>query len=87
MKSKLSERLKKVSKTKIILTTIFVLLCIILIVLTYHRLKLFTQKTSLENSYLSFAEKNQNTIFSIDQIVFFSISDCKNKVSKSKTKK
>ena len=84
MKSKLSERLKKVSKTKIILTTIFVLLCIILIVLTYHRLKLFTQKTSLENSYLSFAEKNQNTIFSIDQIVFFSSSDCKNKVS-SKT--
>ena len=37
-----------------------------------------------ENSIISFAEKNTNTIFSIDKIVFFSSSDSKNK-SSSKT--
>ncbi len=81
MKSKISELLKKIDTKKFILTAIVILLCIILVILLYYNLKTYFKKISLENSYLTFSEKNKDTIFSINKIVFFSSSDCKNKVS------
>lgn len=45
---------------------------------TYDKL---LQEKKFENSVISFAENNKETIFSIDKIVFFSGSDSKNKSS------
>lgn len=81
MKSKISELLKKIDTKKFILTAIVILLCIILVILLYYNLKTYFKKISLENSYLTFSEKNKDTIFSINKILFFSSSDCQNKVS------
>ena len=41
------------------------------------------QKSNFESSVKEFSQKNQEKIFSIDKIVFFSSSDSKNKLNSS----
>lgn len=73
---------------KLIKKTIYTIIIIVLIILlffifqkTYDKL---LNKKNFEKSIISFAEKNEKTIFSINKIIFFSSCDSKNKTS-SKT--
>lgn len=75
----------KKKNDKIIKQTIFILLIIILIIIlififnkVYNKLK---HKKIFENQIMSFSEKNEKTIFSINKIIFFSSCDSKNKTS------
>lgn len=61
--------------TYIIFVIISIIILILLIKNIYDNLQ---QKKKFENSIISFTEKNQNIIFSINKIVFFSSSDCQN---------
>lgn len=72
-------------KVKKVLYIIIILLLIIIFVILFKNFydRLLHKKT-FENSIISFAEKNQETIFSINKVIFFSSSDSKNK-SSSKT--
>ena len=79
--TKKNERLEKIDTKKFILLCISIFLIIILCFLLYYFISTSMRKNNYENSLLSFAEKNENTIFSIDRIVFFSSSDSKNKSS------
>ncbi len=79
--TKKTERLEKIDTKKFILLCIAIFLIIILCFLLYYFISTSMRKNNYENSLLSFAEKNENTIFSIDRIVFFSSSDSKNKSS------
>lgn len=65
----------------IFMVIILIIILIFLFQKTYDNL---LQKKSFENSIISFAEKNKETIFSINKIMFFSSCDSKNKTS-SKT--
>ena len=77
--------MKKTNNRKLIKKIIFIILIAILtIILIYLYNKVYNkliQKKNFENEISSFAEKNENTIFSIKQIVFFSSCDSKNKTS------
>ena len=80
--------MKEKSKVNFIKRIIHIIIIIILIIIlvflfqkTYDKL---LHKRTFENSIISFAEKNKETIFSINKIVFFSSCDSKNKTS-SKT--
>ena len=79
--TKKTERLETIDTKKFILLCIAIFLIIILCFLLYYFISTSMRKNNYENSLLSFAEKNENTIFSIDRIVFFSSSDSKNKSS------
>ena len=79
--TKKTERLEKIDTKKFILLCIAIFLIMILCFLLYYFISTSMRKNNYENSLLSFAEKNENTIFSIDRIVFFSSSDSKNKSS------
>ena len=70
---------------KIIIQIIIIIILIIILVFLFQKTydNLLNKKT-FENSIISFAEKNKETIFSINKIVFFSSCDSKNKTS-SKT--
>lgn len=68
-------------KKKILIISIFIILIIILIILSTTVLGMFINKYSCESSYLDFADKNQNTIFSINKCIFFSNCNAKNKTS------
>lgn len=61
--------------TYIIFIIISTIILILLIRNIYDRLQ---QKKKFEDSIIAFKEKNQNIIFSINKIVFFSSSDCQN---------
>lgn len=60
-----------------------IIMIIILIMLLKNIYNKLLQKKSFENSIISFAEKNQETIFTINKIVYFSSSDSKNKTTSS----
>lgn len=68
----------KKSKLKII---IFLILLIILIVfllfLIYNTLKTYNSVKSMSESLINFSKNNENTIFSINKVVFFSSADSK----------
>ena len=66
---------------KIIYIAIIIILIIILIFLFKKFYNNILQKKQFENSIISFAEKNKETIFSIDKIIFFSSCNAKNKNS------
>ena len=66
-------------KKKIILTIITLILFLIVIFLGYLVLNKYVLKNNFENSILPFANKNENTIFTIDKIVLFSGADSKTK--------
>lgn len=81
---KTNNKLKNIDTKKFILTCIVIFLIIVFSFLLYYLISNVINQKNYENSIISFAEKNTNTIFSIDKIVFFSSSDSKNK-SSSKT--
>lgn len=81
----MKEKDKKINKKMLIKQIVYISIIIFLIVIliflfqkTYDKL---LQKKNFENSIISFAEKNQKTIFSINKIIFFSSCDSKNKSS------
>ena len=79
---------KEKTNNQIIINRLFAISIIIILVLllilvsnkTYN--KLLSEK-EFENSVMAFSSKNQETIFSINKIVFFSSCDSKNKTSTS----
>lgn len=81
---KTNNKFKNIDTKKFILTCIVIFLIIVFSFLLYYLISNVINQKNYENSIISFAEKNTNTIFSIDKIVFFSSSDSKNK-SSSKT--
>ncbi len=72
----MKEKLKRIIYISIII--MFIIVLIFLFKKFYN--DLLTKKT-FENSVVSFSEKNKETIFSVNKIVYFSSSDSKNKTS------
>lgn len=66
-------------KKKLILTIITAILFIIVLFLFYLLFNKYMLKKNFEDDIMLFANKNQNTIFKIDKIVFFSSANAKNK--------
>lgn len=66
---------------KIIHFSIIIILILILIFLLKKSYNNFSHNKEFENSIISFAEKNKETIFKINKIIFFVSSDSKNKSS------
>ena len=66
---------------KRLLFCIVIFLFLIFLLLTYVVFQKILIKKSFEDSYLPFADKNKNTIFTIDKIVMFSSADSKVKTS------
>ena len=73
--------LKTIDTKKFILSCIVIFLIIILCFLAFYTYTTYKRKIDVENSSISFADKNKETIFSIKDIVFFSSCDSKNKTS------
>ena len=70
-------------KKKFILTIITLILFIIVFVLGCMLFNKYVLKNAFEEKFLSFAEKNEKTVFQIKKIVLFSNCDAKNKASSS----
>ena len=70
-------------KKKIILTIITIFLFILSIFLGYLLFNKYFVKKNFEKDILSFAKKNENTIFEINNITLFSTCDAKNKTASS----
>lgn len=68
-------------KKKIILIITVSILFIIVLSLTYKVLNKYFLKRTFENSLFSFTTKNENPIFKIEKITFFSSSDSINKTA------
>ena len=81
MKQKKEESKKRKLIKQILFSVLTIILIIILILLfknVYNKLK---SKKYFENDITSFSEKNKDTIFSINKIMFFSSCDSKNKTT------
>ena len=74
---------KNLDKKKFVLTIITIILFIIVLILCYLLLYKYVLKRNLENSALDFSDKNQETIFEINNVTFFSSCDAKNKSASS----
>lgn len=76
---------QKRKNKKLVKQIIFIILIIVLIVILFflfnHIYNQLRKKKEFENEILSFSEKNEETVFSISKIVFFSSCDSKNKTS------
>lgn len=72
---------KSIQKRMLFLTCLTIFLFLLLSLLSFQILSTYQRKESFEKQALFFAESNENIIFSVDQITFFSSSDCKNKAS------
>lgn len=70
-------------KKKVILTVLTAILIFIILAITYLFFNRAILKSGLENNLLSFASKNEKTVFSINRITFFSSCDAKNKTATS----
>jgi len=68
-------------KKKLILTIITTILFIIVFFLACLLFNKYVLKKNFENDILSFANKNEDIVFNINKIVFFSNCDAKNKTS------
>lgn len=66
-------------KKKLILFTITIFLFLVIFFLIYLLGNRYILKTNFEKSILTFASRNQDTIFRINKILFFSSCDAKNK--------
>lgn len=75
--------IKNLDKKKAILTVITIILFIIVLVLFYLLFYKYVLKRNFENSVLDFSNKNEETIFEIKNITFFSSCDAKNKSASS----
>lgn len=72
------------SKKKIIILTIItILLAVVAILLATSVITKIVLKSELEDSVLSFASKNEKTIFKVDKVTLFSSCDAKNKSATS----
>ncbi len=67
------------NKKKTVLTIIVVFLFIIVFFLAYLLFNKYVLKKSFESNILPFAKKNEDTVFAINKITFFSNADSKNK--------
>ena len=74
---------KNLSKREFVLTLITIILFIIVLVLCYLLFYKYVLKRNFENSVLDFSSKNEETVFQIKNIVFFSNCDAKNKSASS----
>ena len=76
---------QKRKNKKLVKQIIFIILIIVLIVILFflfnHIYNKLRKKKEFENEILSFSEKNEETVFSINKIIFFSSCDSKNKTS------
>ena len=70
---------KNTANKKKVLIIITLVLFILVVFLAFLVLSKMVLKTNFEKSILPFANKNSETIFNINQIVFFSNCDAKNK--------
>ena len=70
---------KNIDNKKKVLSIITLALFILVVFLAFLVLSRMVLKTNFEKSILPFANKNSETIFNINQIVFFSNCDAKNK--------
>lgn len=66
-----------------ILTLVTIVLFIIVFVLCYLLFYKYVLKRNFENSVLDFSNKNEQTVFKIDNVTFFSSCDAKNKSASS----
>lgn len=75
----------QLNKKEIIIKFILIIVIIFLLILLFFLFKKILENNNknkdFENSVISFSEKNQNTIFSINKIILFSSSDSKNKTN------
>lgn len=69
------------SKKFLIKITFIIVLFLICLLLGFIVFNPYFLKKNFENGILPFADKNQNTIFTINKVVFFSSCDAKNKAS------
>lgn len=68
----------KKSKLKIIIFLILLMILIVfLLFLIYNTLKTYNSVKSMSESLINFSKNNENTIFSINKVVFFSSADSK----------
>lgn len=76
---------QKRKNKKLVKQIIFIILIIVLIIILFflfnHIYNQLRKKKEFENEILSFSEKNEETVFSINKIIFFSSCDSKNKTS------
>lgn len=68
-------------KAKILLTMITIILIGIVIFLAFFVFQKYILKKNFEDDMLSFADKNQSTIFTIDSITLFSSADASYKTN------
>ena len=68
-------------KKKIVSLAILIILILTLAILSIIVFKILYGKYICEQSYMDFASKNENTIFSINKCILFSNCDAKNKTS------
>ena len=68
-------------KAKILLTMITIILIGIVIFLAFFVFQKYILKKNFEDDMLSFADKNQSTIFIIDSITLFSSADASYKTN------
>ena len=68
------------NKKKIILTIITFILFLIVFFLSYLVFNKYVLKRNFEENIISFANKNQQTIFEINKVALFSSCDAKNKM-------
>ena len=68
-------------KAKIILTVITVILFVIVIILGYFVFRKYVLKKNFEDDILNFANKNESTIFTVDNITLFSSADAGHKTN------
>lgn len=74
---------KKFDKKKTILTIITAFLLIIVFILCYFLFYKYILKKNFETSVVDFSNKNEETIFKIDNVTFFSGCDAENKSASS----
>lgn len=67
------------NKKKKIATVITLILFVVVFILAFLLLQKYVLKNNLEKDVLSFATKNDKTVFQINKITFFSNCDAKNK--------
>ncbi len=74
---------KNVDTKKFILTIVTILLFIVVLILVNITCYQYFLKNKFEKSIMSFSSKNENTVFQIKNITFFSSCDVKNKNASS----
>lgn len=77
------QNIKNVDTKKFILTIVTILLFIVVLILVNITCYQYFLKNKFEKSIMNFSSKNENTVFQIKNIIFFSSCDVKNKNASS----